>query len=315
MTKNCRPSAPCNPHLCSCNDNPPHYNYKMIHTDYSQTPIEYVHTQHARLAYRRMGVKQGTPIVFLNHLAANMDGCDPKIMNGLSQRFTVICFDYPGIGLSQGKAATSVTAMAHDTIALIRALGYTKVHLLGQSLGGFVAQAILQIAPQLVESAILAGTGPAGDKSLSRLPIVTFYDMLRGFLTGKDARYYLFFPPTAEARRQANEFLTRIGQNRYKDKPTSLYAFLRQLKAVVAWGQAEASNFSHIAHRVWVVNGSHDRMIPTSSSHLLAHRLPHSSLTIYEGAGHGAIFQEAELFVQQATAFYIANDSTINHIE
>ena len=40
----------------------------------------------------------------------------------------------------------------------------------------------------------------------------------------------------------------------------------------------------------------------------MARRLPNATLTIYEGAGHGAIFQEVDRFVQQAVAFYKAND-------
>ena len=55
--------------------------------------------------------------------------------------------------------------MARETIAFIRALGYTKVHLLGLSLGGFVAQSLLAQAPELVDRVILAGTGPAGDQA------------------------------------------------------------------------------------------------------------------------------------------------------
>ena len=50
-------------------------------------------------------------------------------------------------------------------------------------------------------------------------------------------------------------------------------------------------------------------MVPTSGSYDMARRLPHATLTIYEGAGHGAIFQEPDRFIQQATAFYRANAS------
>ncbi len=236
-------------------------------------------------------------------------------MDNLAKHFTIISFDYQGIGLSGGSSALSVEEMAQETIAFIQALEYSNVHLLGLSLGGFVAQAMLRMAPHLIESVILAGTGPAGDKAISFVPRITFYDMLRGFLTGNDARYFLFFPKTTEARHQAKAFIARTQPRKNKDKPTTLKALLRQLRAVVSWAKAEPQDFSNVKHRVWVVNGDYDRMVPTAGSHDLAYRLPNASLTIYKGAGHGAIFQEAELFTQQAIAFYKANDPLMNCVK
>ena len=49
--------------------------------------------------------------------------------------------------------------MARDAVALIRALGFEEVDLLGFSLGGFITQVIAQEEPQLVRKIVLAGTG------------------------------------------------------------------------------------------------------------------------------------------------------------
>lgn len=284
-----------------------------MQTSYTQAPIRSISVQGGSISYRQTGPADASPIIYINHLAANLDNCDPVIMDGLAKHFCVISFDYPGIGRSAGEAATSVEEMAEQTVAFVRALGYKCVHLLGLSLGGFVAQAILQQAPELVESVILAGTGPSGDKDITRVPRITYYDMLRGFLTGRDPRYYLFFPATETARQAADAFIERTNNQQVKDKPTRLATLLRQLRAVVAWGKGHEQHFAHLSHRVWVFNGDNDRMVPTAGSHRLAERIPNATLTIYEGAGHGAIFQEAERFVEQATAFYRANDWQTKH--
>ena len=198
--------------------------------------------------------------------------------------------------------------MARDTIAFVRGLGYSRVHLLGLSLGGFVAQAMQTEAPELVASVILAGTGPAGDAGIARVPRITYYDTLRGVLRGRDPRYFLFFPVMKEARAKGEAFIARTSGYVDADKPTTLKTLRRQLRAVVAWAKAATQDFSGITQRVWVVNGDNDRMVPTSGSYDMARRLPNATLTIYEGAGHGAIFQEVDRFIQQATAFYKAND-------
>jgi hydrolase, alpha/beta domain protein len=280
-----------------------------MQVSYTQAKIQTLSIEGMRTAYRRIGTSEGTPILFLNHLAANMDGADPMLLDALAEHFTVIAFDYQGIGRSGGEAPLSVEQMARETITFVRGLGHTRVHLLGLSLGGFVAQAMLRLAPELISSVILAGTGPAGDAGIARIPRITYYDMLRGALTGRDARYYLFFPQTKEARLRGEAFIARTKGFLDPDQPTKVKALRRQLRAVVGWAKSAPQDLSEVSQRVWVVNGDHDRMVPTSGSYDMARRLPHATLTIYEGAGHGAIFQEPDRFIQQATVFYKANDS------
>src|SRR4051794_2224186 len=54
--------------------------------------------------YRKLGENNsGMPIIFLNHLAATMDNCDPRIMEGLASKHQVICFDNRGVGATKGK--------------------------------------------------------------------------------------------------------------------------------------------------------------------------------------------------------------------
>lgn len=280
-----------------------------MQVSYTQAKIQTLSVEGMRTAYRRIGTSEGTPILFLNHLAANMDGADPMLLDALAEHFSVIAFDYQGIGRSGGEAPLSVEQMARETITFVRGLGHTRVHLLGLSLGGFVAQAMLRLAPELISSVILAGTGPAGDAGIARVPRITYYDMLRGALTGRDARYYLFFPQTKEARLRGEAFTARTKGFVDPDQPTKVKTLRRQLRAVVAWAKSAPQDLSEVSQRVWVVNGDHDRMVPTSGSYDMARRLPHATLTIYEGAGHGAIFQEPDRFIQQATAFYKANAS------
>jgi len=59
--------------------------------------------------------------------------------------------------------------MSLDAIAFIRTLGYSKVDLLGFSMGGFIAQEIVETQPQLVNKLILTGTGPKAQKDFLML--------------------------------------------------------------------------------------------------------------------------------------------------
>src|SRR5205814_9688755 len=139
----------------------------------------------------------GVPVIFLNHLAAELDRWDPRVVDGIASRRRVIAFDNRGVGASEGATPNSVAAMAQDAVAFIRALGLEQVDLLGFSMGGFIAQVIAQEEPQLVRKIILAGTGPAGGEGIDRVTSVTIRDTIKAVLTFKDPKQYLFFTTTA----------------------------------------------------------------------------------------------------------------------
>lgn len=256
-------------------------------------------------AYRELGQQNGgTPVVFLAHLAAVLDNWDPRIMDGIAAKHHVIAFDNRGIGASSGSPANSMEQMANDAITFIKAKGLTQVDLLGFSMGGMVAQEVVLKEPQLVRRMILAGTGPAGGEGISSVAGVTFYDMLRGFLTGQDAKQYLFFTRTPGGIEAGKAFLERLKERtENRDKEISVSAFLAQLQALRAWGQKEPADLSVVKHPVLVVNGDADRMVPTLNTRDLAQRLPNSTLVVYPDAGHGGIFQFHTDFVPSALEF------------
>ena len=114
-------------------------------------------------------------------------------MDGIAAQHQIISFDYRGIGATTGKQGKSISMMAKDAIAFIHALGYNKVDILAFSLGGFVANEVLLAEPQLVRKIILAGTGARGGKGISDVVGLTYIDILKGYLTFRDPKFYLFF--------------------------------------------------------------------------------------------------------------------------
>ena len=107
-------------------------------------------------AYREVGPTTGIPVVFLHHFTAVLDDWDPAVVDGIAAERRVILVDLRGVGGSGGTTPDSIEAMAGDAIAFLRALGLSTVDLLGYSLGGMVAQVIVQQRPDLVRRVILA---------------------------------------------------------------------------------------------------------------------------------------------------------------
>jgi pimeloyl-ACP methyl ester carboxylesterase len=271
---------------------------------WEDAPTRSVDVAGARFVYRQLGPATGVPVLMLNHWGAVLDNFDPRIVDGLAATRPVIALDYRGVGASTGRVRLKVAEMAEDTIAFIRALGLEEVDLLGFSLGGFVAQEIVLKEPSLIRKVILTGTGPAGGEGIEKVGALSWPLIIKGMLTFRDPKFYLFFTSTSNGRRAARNFLDRLKERKAdRDKPITMAAFLRQLKAIKAWGQQPPQDLGAIRKPILVANGDHDIMVPSRNSVDLARRLPNSELVLYEDAGHGGIFQYHEAFVSKALEF------------
>ncbi|WP_045824245.1 alpha/beta fold hydrolase [Williamsia herbipolensis] len=267
-------------------------------------PTRTIAVDDTEFAYRSYGRPGGVPVVFLHHLAANLDNWDPRVIDGIAAGHHVIAFDNRGVGASGGTTPDTIEAMAADAIAFIDAMGLTEVDLLGFSMGGFIAQVIVAERPELIRRVILAGTGPAGGAGIDKVTRVSYSDSITAVLTGKDPKQNLFFTRTANGKSQAKAFITRLKERtENRDKAVTVTTFRTQLRAIHAWGTQTPADLGTITHPVLVANGDDDRMVPTSNSHDLAHRLPNATLRIYPDAGHGGIFQEHRQFVATAVEF------------
>ncbi|MFZ2317844.1 MAG: alpha/beta hydrolase [Trichococcus flocculiformis] len=254
--------------------------------------------------YRELGEKIGIPIVFFTHLSANLDNWDPRIIDGIAKQHWVITFDNTGVGLSSGQVPGTIKEMAEDAIDFIKALGFKQIDILSFSMGGMIAQELLELEPTLIRKVILTGTGPRGGKGIENVTKISNQDLVRAIFTLKDVKTYLFFTRTSNGKKKAKEFLARIKERKQnRDKMISLKGYLTQLKAINRWGKSTPADLSKIKQPILVVNGEADRMVPTENSYELVQRLPNSKLVIYKDAGHGAIFQYHEEFTKEVLAF------------
>lgn len=271
---------------------------------FQNVKTEFIDVNGIKFYYRKLGENNGIPVLFLNHLGATLDNCDPRIIDGIAAMHQIIAFDNRGVGATEGTTPKTIAEMAKDAISFIKTLGYTKVDILGFSMGAFVAQEILLQESQLVRKVIMTGTGPAGGVGIDKVTSVTYMDMLRAYLTFRDPKFYLFFNTNKNGRKSANEFLSRLKERtENRDRKIRIKSFRNQLKAIHSWGEQSPQDLSRIKQNVLIANGDNDRMVPSINTHDLAKRIANSELIIYKDAGHGGIFQYHEEFVKSTLAF------------
>lgn len=82
----------------------------------------------------------------------------------------VLCIDIGGLGNSEipTHAQPSVDAMAEQAAAAIHAAGWDSAHVAGISMGGYVAMAMLRVAPEYVSGLALVSTRASADSPARR---------------------------------------------------------------------------------------------------------------------------------------------------
>ena len=124
-----------------------------------RAPGNYLAVGHCRLFYTFEG--RGEAVLLLHGLAAHGDlnWRLPGLIRSLRKHYSVICLDLRGHGLSgkpvmEGQYGLQMVA---DVPRLLDHLGITRVHLVGYSLGGFIALKVAAMHPdRLIDLTLIA---------------------------------------------------------------------------------------------------------------------------------------------------------------
>lgn len=179
--------------------------------------------------------------------------------------------------------------MAADAVGVMDALGLSRVHVCGASLGGMVAQHLASSQPQRVASLALMMTS-SGVRHvprpkirallalLSRPDSLALADMVRhleyviAVLASPD------YPP--DFRLQSQRLHHMISR-----APWRISGSARQLAAVLADGD-RTSLLAHIKAPTCVIHGTHDPLIRVAAGIALSSKIKGSRIKLIEGMGH-----------------------------
>jgi pimeloyl-ACP methyl ester carboxylesterase len=262
-----------------------------------------------KIAYRSFG--NGTPIILCNRFRGTLDTWDPLFLNALAANYTVIIFEYTGIGRSSGELPADITEVAKDVNDIAIFLGLEKTIVLGWSYGGLVAQAATFLYPELITNAILLGTNPPGKNDIpfeeaflnaALKPVNDFEDEL-----------VLFFEPKAEKSRiAAKSSHERIAQRLdVSFIPATQEIFQRYFAGGDSFRKDAhqfREKFSTTSTPILIISGDHDISFAVENWFPLIHKLSTAQLIILPETGHGPQHQYPEM-----TAAYI--DNFIKHYQ
>ena len=269
---------------------------------------QFVQAEGYRYAYRRFGAGSAYPLLCLQHFTGTLDNWDPVVTDPQAKERDVILFDSAGVGRSSGKVPNTVAAMATHAFAFLDTLGIKTCDVLGYSLGGMIAQQMVQDRSSIFRKMILVATAPRGGEDIMHLEKPSLAAHLNNpDLKGYEVLQKLFFAPTETSQAAGAAFIKRLIQRTEDRDPVSGPEVAQaQIAAFREWEHYSGERFAdlrHIRQPTLVLNGVHDEMIPVCNSYWLSANLPNAVLITYPDSGNGALFQFYESFTRQVSAF------------
>jgi pimeloyl-ACP methyl ester carboxylesterase len=263
------------------------------------------------IAYESHGPEDREAVLLIMGIAAQLTAWPPELVDALVARgYRVIVYDHRDTGLStkldtagapdwpgivaakvQGKPAPvpyTLDDMARDAVGLLDALGVKAAHIVGASMGGYIAHLIAADHPEraLSLTSVMSDTmNPAlpqpSPEILKAFPTVERHgdpkgyadDMVR-FWTAVGSPDY----PTDEAL---------IRQRALRDFERSYYpaGFVRQVAALQASGD-QRPKLRTIKAPTVVVHGAADPIVSVEGGKDTAASIPGAELRVIPGMGH-----------------------------
>ena len=231
-----------------------------------------------------------------------------RMIPGLAEQFQVISIDNRGSGRSDKPAGPYTAQMlAADVIGLLDELGAAKAHIVGHSMGGFIAQALAIDYPERVDRLVLSATNFGGPHHIPITPpVMAVLTDVSGDPIERLRRGIAISTAPGFAESNA-EFVESWLQYRVAH-PIDPAGYQAQL-AIGLGLLSEAASFEHKLGRVTaptlLLFGEHDVVVPPGNAELLAAKLPHARVEILPNAGHVFPFETPEAANRAITRFLL----------
>jgi len=247
---------------------------------------------------------EGPPLVLIMGLRRNLLWWYRQIPE-FSRHFQVVAFDNRGAGRSDKPSMEySIPLFADDTAAMMELLEIPSAHVLGISMGGYIAQELALRHPGRVRSLLLGCTSCGGSHAVlmsdERMKIFTAVEGLSPEqILRKDMDIYFSDGFIEQHPDRVREFI-ELSLRHYQPED----AFLRQFAACLRHDAAD--RLGGIGVPVLIAAGDDDPLVPSVNSTILAGLIPGAGLRLFPGRRHCFFIEEAEAFNRMAIQFFNA---------
>lgn len=234
----------------------------------------------------------GAPLLLL-HAGRGFDAGDAYV-GALAATRRVIAPSHPGFGRSSRPLwLDSVDDIAHVHLALMDALGLSRVDVIGCSIGGWIAAEMAAWAPERFNKLVLVGpigvkTGPPDALDVPDIFAMPA-DKLEALLMHDPARW-------------------RRDPATMSDDDLAIMVRNRETLALLTWepymhNPKLKHRLARVASPTLLLRGEHDGMVSGGYLERYAALFPNATTDVIRAAGHVPHIEQAEAFVARVTSF------------
>lgn len=207
----------------------------------------------------------------------------------------VIAPDLMGFGKSPAKGPWSIADQAEAVSALLPSLGITKATVLGLSMGGYVALALIHNHPEQVEAMVLAHTKAAADSPQALQGRANAINTVqeKGVAAFADGMMEKLLAPNASPSVRDH---TRSLMNQPKETVLAALAALRDRPD-------RRRELSNIRVPTLVLSGEHDAIATPDEGREIAAAVPSGAFVQIPGVGHLSNLEAPDKFVSAVFDF------------
>ncbi len=272
--------------------------------------MAYTQLNGIRLYYQAQG--QGQTLVLIPGMGADHSSFFRQVPV-LRRHYRVVTFDPRGLGRSSRPGEPyAFRALADDVAGLMDHLGADRAHVLGQSLGGIVAQELAIDYPSRVDKLILVSTLAGGDAEGTNPALTATFGPAPGAagpgssgaggtrFPGMDTRKTMDTLIALAFNRWAYRTAMQLA-SRWFVRPEMLDGLPDQVAAIA--GHTTIERLHLIQARTLVITGDGDRIIWPQASERLAAGISGAKLVMVKGGSHGFNLEMAGRFHREVLDF------------
>jgi pimeloyl-ACP methyl ester carboxylesterase len=191
---------------------------------------------------------------------------------------------------------------ADDTARLMEVVGMGSAHILGVSMGGYIAQELAINHPEKVKRLLIGCSGCGGKRavlmSAERMERFTANKGLTPEQILRKDMDILFSDVFVRDNPGFIDKFVEISMRYYQPAD----AFFRQWKACL--GHDTAERLGGIRGPTLILTGDDDPLVPPENSRILKELIPNASLVTFPGSRHCFFIEAADEFNRQAIDFF-----------
>lgn len=241
------------------------------------------------------------PVLLINGLGQEL-GLWDSLVDALKEDMLIVRFDFPGIGRSPlGQRPMTLEEMSSTCLQVIKSRELDKVHLVGISLGSFVAQDFASKHPEKIQSLVLMSSSMGSVNHVPPSMEVIQFLMGQSGLEGEEKTRKGLELSLHASFLENNPVEVNALMQHFKSLKRDPQVLFQQTMAGMAF---DATLLKAFSGPTLVIHGLEDQVVPVENGRKLSDHLQCNRVLI-PSAGHLCHIDATEAVVEALRPFFI----------